>query len=71
MIAIEDCVKLAVRGFEVNFHGIEERLIETAASVLKKAKKEKTLQHSEKKALHGQYLRQTEEVRSEQSWVWL
>ena len=25
----------------------------------------------QKKALHGQYLRQTKEVKSEQSWVWL
>ena len=56
----------------------EERLLQAdrgdrvdgleAASVLKKAKKEKTLR---KKASHGQYLRQTKEVRSEQSWVWL
>ena len=37
--------------------------------VLKKAKKEKRLQDWEKKALHGQYLRQTKEVRSEQNWV--
>ena len=42
-----------------------------AASVLKKAKKEKRLQDWEEKALHGQYLRQTKEVRNEQSWVWL
>ena len=38
---------------------------------MKKAKKEKRLQDWEEKALHGQYLRQTKEVRSEQSWVWL
>ena len=38
---------------------------------MKKAKKEKRLQNCEEKALHGQYLRQTKEVRSEQSWVWL
>ena len=40
-----------------------------AASVLKKAKQDKRLQNWEKKTLHGQYLRQTKEVRSEQSWV--
>ena len=39
-------------------------------SVLKKVKKEKRLQDWEEKALHGQYLRQNKEVRSEQSWVW-
>ena len=42
-----------------------------AASVLKKANEEKRLQDWEEKALQGQYLRQTKEVRSEQSWVWL
>ena len=35
-----------------------------AASILKKAKKEKRLKDWEQKALHGQYLRQTKEVRS-------
>ena len=38
---------------------------------MKKAKKEKRPQDWEKKALHGQYLRQTKEVRSKQSWIWL
>ena len=38
---------------------------------MKKAKKGKRLQDWEEKALHGQYLRQGKEVRSEQSWVWL
>ena len=56
-------------------HGGEERLISEArgdrvdgleaANVLKKGKKEKRLQDWEEKALHGQYLRQTKEVRSE------
>ena len=38
---------------------------------MKKAKTEKRLQDWEEKALHGQYLRQIKEIRSEQSWVWL
>ena len=77
MIVIEDCVELAVRGLEVYVHGSEERLINAArgdrvdgleaASVLKKAKKENRLQDWEEKRLHGQYLRQTKEVRGEQS----
>ena len=81
LIAIEDCVELAVRGLEVCVHGKEERLLHAAkadsvlkseaASVLKKAKKEKRLQDWEEKVLHGQCLRQTKEVRSDQSWVWL
>ena len=67
LIAIEDCVELEVRGLEVCVRGSEERLLQTArgnrvdgleaASVLKKAKKEKRLQDWEEKALHGQYLR--------------
>ena len=67
LIAIEDCVELAVRGLEVYVHGSEERLIQAArgdmvdglkaASVLNQAKNEKRLQHWEKKALHGKYMR--------------
>ena len=80
MISIEDCVKLAIRGLEVYVHGSEERLILTArgdkidgleaASVLKRSKKEKRSEDWEK-VLHGQYLRQTKEVRSDQCWAWL
>ena len=79
LIAIEDCVELAVRSLEVYEHGSGERLLQAArgdrvddleaASVLEKAKKENRLQDWEEKASHGQYLRQTKEVRSEQSWV--
>ena len=60
LIAVGDCVELAVRGLEVY-----------VSNVLKKAKKEKRLQNCEEKALYCQYLRQTKEVRSEQIWVWL
>ena len=80
MTAIEHCVELAVRGLEVYVLGSEERLIQAArgdrvdgleaASVLKNAKKEKTLQDWEKKASHGQYLKQTKEARGEQRQVW-
>ena len=76
LVTIEDYVELAVRFV----HGNEERLLHAAwgdkedgletASVLKKAKKEKRLQDWVEKALHDQYLRQTKEVRSEQSWLW-
>ena len=37
-----------------------------AVSVLKRSKKEKGLKDWEEKVLHGQYLRQTIEVRSDQ-----
>ena len=81
MISIEDCVELAIRGLEGFVHGSEERLIQAcrgdkidgleAASVLKRSKKEKRLEDWEEKVLHGQYLRQTKEVRSDQCWAWL
>ena len=38
---------------------------------MKRSKKEKRLEDWEKKVLHGQYLRQTKEVRSDQCWAWL
>ena len=54
LIAIEDCIELAVRCLEVYVHGSGERLTQTArgdktddleaTSVLKKTKKEKRLQ---------------------------
>ena len=79
MISIEDCVELAIRGFEVYVHGSEERLIQSArgdkinglqaASVFKRSKKEKRLQDVEEKVLHAQYLRQIREVRSDQWWA--
>ena len=71
MICIKDCVELAITGLEVYVHQSEEKLIQAArgdkidglkaVSVLKRSKKEKRLEHWEKKVLHGQYLRQTKE----------
>ena len=71
MISIKDCVELAMRALEVYVDGSEERLMQAArgdeaVSVLKRSKKEKRLEDWEKKVLHGQYLRQTKEVRSNQ-----
>ena len=76
MISIEDCVELVIRGLEVYVHGSEERLTQAARgdkidglgapSVLKRSKKVKRLEDMEEKVLHGQYLRQTKEVRSDQ-----
>ena len=66
---------------EVYVHGSEERLIQgargdkidglEAASVFKRSKKEKRSEDWEEKGLHGQYLRQTKEVRSDQCCAWL
>ena len=65
----------------MHVQGSEERLIQgargdkmdglEAASVLKRPKKKKRLEDSEEKVLHGQYLRQTKEVKSDQCWTWL
>ena len=81
LISIEDYVELAIRVLEVYIHGNEERLIQTArghkidgleaASVLKRSKKEARLEDWEEKVLHGQYLGQTKEVRSDQCRAWL
>ena len=81
LISIEDCVELAIRDLEVYVHGSEERWIQAArgekidgleaVSVLKRSKKEKRLEGWEEKVLHGQYLRHTEKVRSNQCWAWL
>ena len=81
LIYIEDCVELAVRGLEVYVNGSEDRLIQAArgekidgleaVSVLKRSKKEKRLEEWGEKVLHGQYLRQTKEVRSDQCWAWI
>ena len=76
-----DCVELAVRRLEVNVHGSEERLIQAArgskidsleaGSLLKRSKKEKRSKYWEEKVLHGEYLRQTRERRSNKCWAWL
>ena len=60
-------------------NGSEERLVQDAtgdkidgleaASVLNRSKKEKRLEDWEKRVLHGQYLRQTKKVRSDQCWA--
>ena len=62
-------------------HGSEEKLIQAARgdkidgleapSVLKRSKNRKRLEDLEEKVLHGQCLRQTTEVRSDECWAWL
>ena len=81
LTSIEDCAELVRRDLEVYVHRSEERLIQVARgdkiggleaeSVLKRSKKEKRLEDWEEKVLHGQYLRQTKEIRSDQCWAWL
>ena len=80
LIPTEDCVELAIRGLKVYVHGSEEILIQAArggktdgletASVLKRSQKEKRLEDWEEEVLHGQYMRQSKEVKSDQCWAW-
>ena len=79
LISIEDYVELAIRALEVYVHGSEDRLTQAtrgdkldgleAARILKRSKKEKKLEYWETKVVHGQYLRQTKEVRSDKCWA--
>ena len=80
LIFIEDCVELVIRGLEGYVHANEERLIQAArgdnidgleAEEIKRSKKKKRLEDWKKKVLHGQYLRHTKEVRTDQFWAWL
>ena len=81
LMSIEDCIELAIKRLKVYVHGSGDRLIPAArrvridgletTSVLKRSKKEKKLEGWEEKGLHGQYLRQTKEVISDQCWDWL
>ena len=80
LMSLENFVDITIRGLEVYVHKSEERLIQTARGdkidglettiVLKRSKKEKRLADWEEKVPHGQYLRQTKEVRSDQFWAW-
>ena len=81
LISIEDYFGLPIRALNVYVHGNEERLTQAAigdkieglevATALERSKKEKRLADWVKKVLHGQYLGQTKEVRSDQSCAWL
>ena len=80
MVSIVNCVELVIRGLELHVHRSEEKLTQAArgdkidgleaASVLKRSKKEKRSEDWKEKVLHGQHLRQTKEVRSDQRWAW-
>ena len=81
MISTEDCVELAIRGLEVSVHRSEEILIQAArgdkirwfksCKCFEEIKERETIRNWEEKVLHGQYLRQTKQVRSGQCWAWL
>ena len=75
LTSIEERVELAIRDLEVYVHGSEERLTQAARGDkidgledLKRSKKKTRLEDWEEKVLHGQYLRQTKVLRSDQCW---
>ena len=80
LIAIEDCVQLAVTGLEAYVHGSEERLLQAArgdredgleaASVLKKSEEREEIARLGGGSFTWPVCQTTKEVRSEQSWVW-
>ena len=75
LITIEDYKEVAVRGLEVYIHGNEERLIHPASGdkLERKIRNSNCFEESEEReeitrlggeALHGQYFRKTNKVRS-------
>ena len=81
LIAVEDCIDLAKLGLERYISESDERLIfaarreidtpsENEEDFKRRMKMERKAEWKEK-ALHGQHLRQTENIASKDSWIWL
>ena len=81
LIAVEDCLDLAKLGLERYISESDERLIiaarreidtpsENEEDFKRRMKMERKAVWKEK-ALHGQHLRQTENIASKDSWIWL
>ena len=81
LIAVEDCIDLAKLGLERYISESDERLIivarreidtpsENEEDFKRRMKMERKAVWKEK-ALHGQHLRQTENIASKDSWIWL
>lgn len=79
LIAVEDCVDIAVLGLEKYIQTNEEPLISAArvsaeiesVKSYKQRKKEERYAEWKTKALHGQYINDIEEISSKESWTWL
>ena len=81
LIAVEDCIDLAKLGLERYISQTDERLIIAARREIdtrsknkdefkRRMKMERKAEWKEK-ALHGQHLRQTENIAIGDSWIWL
>ena len=81
LIAVEDCIDIAKLGLERYISRSDERLIiaarrekvtssESEEGFILRMSMERKSEWKEK-ALHGQHLRQTENIASRDSWIWL
>ena len=80
LVAIEDCVQLAILGLENYVQDSKERILSSARCEareratekdFKKQRREERRAELEGKALHGQFFRQTREIYDPESWGWL
>ena len=82
LVSVEDAIETAIRGLENYAHESEERLLCGARSPdanreklpVKEFKREKAKEREESwrtKTLHGQFLRQTEDIAGEGRWGWM
>ena len=83
LISIEDTVAVAVAGLESYVKESTESLLTAARLVdgdlsdvvppkdVKKQRKSKRMEKWKKKKLHGQFVRETEDIGGEKRWIWL
>ena len=81
LIGIEDCVELAILGLNNYVNESQDKLIEGArgceiieqesTETVKRKRVEARVSEWKEKPLHGQYLRETEDVKSMDTWLWL
>ena len=80
LLNVEDTVNTAILGLEEYVVDSNERILSAARNIeevtetakgFKKRKKNERKNNWKEKELHGQYLRQTEEVAGPERWVWL
>ena len=81
LIGIEDCVELAILGLNNYVNESQDKLIEGArgceiieqesTETVKRKRLEARVSEWKEKPLHGQYLRETEDVKIMDTWLWL
>ena len=81
LLALEDCVQVEVHSLEKYLSTSKEKILKEVSrsriienNKYGRSKEEIHKEHrekSERKPLHGQFIKATEEVRSKRSWDWL